>query len=561
MHCKKGVSQVSRRRALRHAPLALALAAALGLAPLAASAATITVTSGGDAGSASSCTLRQAIVSMNTAGAATTGCVNSGAAFGSGDTIKFDTSTFPADGSGTIILGGSRLAVTATDLTLDASTNSNVTIDANHASGVLIDSAVSGSSLTLKHLTLTQGNVTAKDCNSYSAGGGICSPDADVVLQSSTVSDNSALYGGGICTYSGSVTLTNSTVSGNSAHIGGGVYANSGSVTLTNSTVNGNSAATLGNGILTSRNASITIWNSIVSGNVGGGNDIDGLTPSGGSNLISNIQNLNLGSLADNGGPTQTMLPRSDSTAIDAGDAAHCPATDQRGVTRPQDGACDIGAVELAQVRQITAFGGSGQSVPVWQTFFNPISIQVSGPDLQVAPGTRLYVTAPTGANQPSATCTDGLSNVVGLAYFYCRANGVAGSYVVQVHAAGWPAVAPAVFVLTNSADPDHLFMDGFDPPGPRSVLPFAEAGADFAISAPSSLAADVPTPVRWFTGKDGQPLVRVDALRRSGSVLWRITRYTRDGQPSRPGAWQQAPASPTLHVERNGTMVQATWR
>ena len=41
------------------------------------------------------------------------------------------------------------------------------------------------------------------------------------------------------------------------------------------------------------------------------------------------------------------------SPAIDAADAAACPATDQRGVARPQDGdddgeaLCDIGAFEL----------------------------------------------------------------------------------------------------------------------------------------------------------------------------------------------------------------------
>ncbi len=55
-----------------------------------------------------------------------------------------------------------------------------------------------------------------------------------------------------------------------------------------------------------------------------------------------------LGPLADKGGPTDThdLLPGS--PAIDAGSPA-CPppATDQRGVARPQGAACDIGAVEF----------------------------------------------------------------------------------------------------------------------------------------------------------------------------------------------------------------------
>ncbi len=63
--------------------------------------------------------------------------------------------------------------------------------------------------------------------------------------------------------------------------------------------------------------------------------------------------------LADNGGPTPTMHPLAGSPVLDAGNPATpgsggtaCEATDQRGVSRPQDGTddtsavCDIGAVE-----------------------------------------------------------------------------------------------------------------------------------------------------------------------------------------------------------------------
>jgi hypothetical protein len=54
-----------------------------------------------------------------------------------------------------------------------------------------------------------------------------------------------------------------------------------------------------------------------------------------------------LGPLADNGGPTQTHALLPGSPAIDAGDNTACPATDQRGVTRPLGAACDIGAYEF----------------------------------------------------------------------------------------------------------------------------------------------------------------------------------------------------------------------
>ena len=61
-----------------------------------------------------------------------------------------------------------------------------------------------------------------------------------------------------------------------------------------------------------------------------------------------------LGPLADNGGPTLTHALLPGSPAIDAVTAGNCPAADQRGVSRPQDGtgdgvrACDIGAFEVA---------------------------------------------------------------------------------------------------------------------------------------------------------------------------------------------------------------------
>ena len=63
-----------------------------------------------------------------------------------------------------------------------------------------------------------------------------------------------------------------------------------------------------------------------------------------------------LGPLADNGGPTPTMLPQQGSPLIDAIPEADCDPNvtdDQRGLPRPADGnndgvlACDIGAVEV----------------------------------------------------------------------------------------------------------------------------------------------------------------------------------------------------------------------
>ena len=55
-----------------------------------------------------------------------------------------------------------------------------------------------------------------------------------------------------------------------------------------------------------------------------------------------------LGPLAQNGGYTPTHALLVGSPAIDAGTNTGCPATDQRGISRPQPagGTCDIGAYE-----------------------------------------------------------------------------------------------------------------------------------------------------------------------------------------------------------------------
>src|SRR3970282_626777 len=71
----------------------------------------------------------------------------------------------------------------------------------------------------------------------------------------------------------------------------------------------------------------------------------------GSPDLALNSTPAGLGPLANNGGPPQTHALLAGSPAIDAG-SPDCPppATDQRGVARPQGPACDIGAYERAGV-------------------------------------------------------------------------------------------------------------------------------------------------------------------------------------------------------------------
>jgi predicted outer membrane repeat protein len=172
----------------------------------------------------------------------------------------------------------------------------------------------------------------------------------------STFSGNTAGGGGGgIGSFGASITITNSTFSGNTAlnNSGGGISADI--LTVTNSTIASNTSNTIGGGI--SSGSTTTLKNTIIANNQG--SDCFGAITSQGYNLASDgTCNLTastdlpttepmLGPLQDNGGPTFTQALLPGSPAIDAGGDCPPPPTDQRGVSRPQGTACDIGAFEV----------------------------------------------------------------------------------------------------------------------------------------------------------------------------------------------------------------------
>jgi hypothetical protein len=85
-----------------------------------------------------------------------------------------------------------------------------------------------------------------------------------------------------------------------------------------------------------------------------------------------------LGALADNGGPTLTHALLPGSPAIDAGVAVPGVTTDQRGVSRPQGIAPDIGAFEVAATAMI-GLSGSTAEIVTGQT--NTITATVTAAD------------------------------------------------------------------------------------------------------------------------------------------------------------------------------------
>ena len=187
-------------------------------------------------------------------------------------------------------------------------------------------------------------NVLFNGNSAGSVGGGMVNVlNSGPSLTNVTFYNNSATSNGGAIGYSGnsggSPTLINVTVKANTAANGGGIYNGNNSLTIKNSILWGNT-----NGDLVNFNSSApSITYSIVQGGYAGT-----------GNLSSDPL---LQPLANNGGFTQTMALGSGSPAINAGTNTGCPATDQRGVTRPQGAACDIGAYEYNSASTFSGIG------------------------------------------------------------------------------------------------------------------------------------------------------------------------------------------------------------
>jgi CSLREA domain-containing protein len=199
-------------------------------------------------------------------------------------------------------------------------------------------------------------------------------------LGSSTLRDSTVSFnGGGGIAASANLDVIDSTITGNYRDkAGGGIYFTGHQLRAYNATIAGNTCAIgyTGGGIYVDPAASASIANTILaynqhftSGHGSAPDDCSGVVESLDYNLIQttggcsltgavshNIYGVdpNVGTLQDNGGPTQTEALLTGSPAIDAGNPSGCTdnvgatlTTDQRGFVRPIDGRCDMGAYEF----------------------------------------------------------------------------------------------------------------------------------------------------------------------------------------------------------------------
>lgn len=190
-------------------------------------------------------------------------------------------------------------------------------------------------------------------------GAGVYKGDGELVINDSAVLSNAAPFGGGAGLWvaqSASGAITNTTFAGNvSGRFGANLYSESIiPLKLAFVTVTANQMQEINSGGI---GGSLGVRDSIVAGNTAPTEaDCDGLEevkdeggnvagPSCGFTQASDVTTTNpmLGSLE--GSPISYLEPLAGSPALDRA-LAPCPATDVRGVARPQGGACDAGAVE-----------------------------------------------------------------------------------------------------------------------------------------------------------------------------------------------------------------------
>jgi|GEM_PF-3296064 len=363
-----------------------------GLAVIENRAATFTVSNNANSGTGS---LRQAVLNANTSGNAN------------------DTIVFAANVRGKIVLTGFEIELNkpiGTNLTIIGPGADVLSVESNFAFRVL--RAQSGN-IKISGLRISRGsgaasgglgggifvvegaNLMFENCSiAGNQGGGIATmSDSTLTINNSTISGNhgGGILGAGVLSVSnstvsdnftadiagigwanGTVTLTNITVSGNRGFDTGGISINGATTTILNSTIAENFAGNNGaaqTGGLRIQSGTVNLKNTIIANNTGFTPDINGTINSQGNNLIRNRTggtgfiasdlpnntNPRFGGFANNGGATYTYSLRPTSPAINAGNNTGAPATDQRGVARPQGTAVDIGAYESG-VRPV-AFG------------------------------------------------------------------------------------------------------------------------------------------------------------------------------------------------------------
>jgi hypothetical protein len=422
------------------------------------------------------------------------------------------------DGPYAATAAGGGLFVTGATLTMNSATIANNTAGGDfgqfqigQGGGIFSDGTVTVNNTTIDGnsgtvgggiensgtLTVTNCTIAANSARSY-AGGGIDN-GGKLTITNSTVADNSAASVAGGINNNGTLMISNSTVADNSVASGsGGGITDEGTMTVVNSTVAYNNVASGESGGLDVRFGVATLDNTIVVLNTTGSGDTASASDIAGTVVTSSAYNLigtggaggltdgvdgnevgvadpGLGTLANNGGPSQTIALLTGSPAIDEGSNALTvdPSTlqaltiDQRGLgfSRIVNNTVDIGAFEFqttptAATRLVitvqppsTVFTGSAFGLVVSvvdrsgvvSTSFNG-TITVALPS---NPG------GGTLGGILSVTAMNGVATFSGLTI-----DQVGAGYMLHVSANGLTAATTGVIDVQSNTVPTHYTVD-----------------------------------------------------------------------------------------------------
>jgi hypothetical protein len=417
----------------------------------------------------------------------------------------------PSIAGSTIVLGGPLPIGSSSpglNTTIDG-TGESITISGAGQNQVM---SIYSGTVTINALTIANG--TCSGCS----GGGIGvylnkgPPVLSVTVNNSTFSGNSATNGGAIYSLF-QLNVLNSTFYNNSAVAGGGGAIDfdgtneSGTLNVKNSTFSSNTAsngdtAQASGAIYLPDFATATLTNTILAAELPAGvpnpgncltapNSATQQITDGGGNLSDDpnntcgfvntgpnatnsgygvpdigVEGLNLGSLASNGGPTQTiaLLSNPASVAISSG-LANCPSTDQRGVGRPATD-CSSGAYQFASVQNGTGTAAGCTS---------PAICNITGGENQsIAAGTPAASAALAALMYPANVITENVCTVAMDPRKICPP-GIPSSPYYNSATLPLAAMCPSLPSggAGNSVVPDYLCGD-YGPTGAGSGTGFA---------------------------------------------------------------------------------------
>jgi CSLREA domain-containing protein len=263
--------------------------------------------------------------------------------------------------------------------------------------------------LTLNQTTFAN-NVTSLGGGSSGLGGAILNNGGSLTMTASTLNQNEAsLLGGNLFSNGGTVVIANSTITGSGGtNAGGGLGVTGGTVTVADSTIAFNNASS-NPGVQVS-GGTVTVTNSIVAanGSATSTGNCSGCTLGTGNLVDVNPQLSVLGSY---GGPTQTLVPLTESPAICLG-VATSYSTDQRGFARPAGSCFDIGA---AQTQYAIAFVQQPANTLVNTAVAPAVTVTALDHGIGI-PGSAINLTL-TGAGTLSGTLPE-LTDTTGTATF-----------------------------------------------------------------------------------------------------------------------------------------------